>query len=343
MPATPTSTDGATLSPVEVLYIGGAGRSGSTLLERRLSQGHDCVCVGELRWIWDRGLRQNQLCSCGSPFHDCSFWQEIFAEAFGGMDTPEVDGVLSRQQRLDRFRYVPPLMVRRLRSRAFQARLDAHGATLTDLYAAIARISGRTVVVDSSKSATYAYILAALPTVELKLLHLVRDSRGVAFSWSRKRQRPEAHDHVQYMPRFSPRRAAMIWLKVNLLLSLLRRRLRRETLLRYEDYTIDGKLVDRACSILGVAPPEDRSVATGGRSLPTWHSMSGNPLRFEPQESTIRVDEEWREGLSTAGLLTVTLLTAPMLTRYGYRLRRHGGVRPRGGVDRVFPSNEFRF
>jgi hypothetical protein len=312
-------------SVTKVVYIGGSGRSGTTLLEQQLTRAPECVCVGEIRWVWDRGVRQNQLCSCGSPFNQCPFWNRVFMAAFGGFNTPEVMEMLGRQHRLDRFRYIPALAVRGIRSPAFQKRLDAHGAALTKLYAAIAKVSQREVVVDNSKAVTYAYLLAAIPTLDIRLLHLVRDSRAVAFSWSRKRVRPEVQDRVQYMPRFGPRRAAMIWLKANILTDVLRRRLRTSTLLRYEEYARDPTAIRRACANLRIGPPTDAADQCDGLSTDSWHSMSGNPLRFEGRASTIRVDEEWRAGMGVTPYAIVTALTGPMLIRYRYRLRRNGG------------------
>src|SRR5690606_21580524 len=54
-----------------VLYVGGWGRSGSTLLECVLAEAEQTVALGEVVWLWERGLGRNELCACGQPFHDC--------------------------------------------------------------------------------------------------------------------------------------------------------------------------------------------------------------------------------------------------------------------------------
>jgi len=48
-----------------VLFIGGLGRSGSTLLDRMLGRLDDVWSVGELVHLWERGLSQNNRCGCG--------------------------------------------------------------------------------------------------------------------------------------------------------------------------------------------------------------------------------------------------------------------------------------
>ena len=61
----------AEAAPVRVLFIGGLGRSGSTLLDRMLGQLDGVWSVGELVHIWQRGLQENNLCGCGRRFRDC--------------------------------------------------------------------------------------------------------------------------------------------------------------------------------------------------------------------------------------------------------------------------------
>ena len=76
---------------VRVLYVGGTGRSGSTVVANALGGLDDAVSVGEVRFLWERGIVQNRLCSCGEPFATCPFWNEVLQVAFGGAvpDAPE--------------------------------------------------------------------------------------------------------------------------------------------------------------------------------------------------------------------------------------------------------------
>src|SRR6185503_6025734 len=77
-------------SPVKVLYLPSAGRSGSTLLDRLLGQLGGVFGAGELSWVWQKGLVENGKCGCGVPLRECPVWNEVFDRAFGGMDA--VDG-----------------------------------------------------------------------------------------------------------------------------------------------------------------------------------------------------------------------------------------------------------
>jgi hypothetical protein len=49
----------------ENISIGGASRSGSTLLAALLGKTKGFMAVGELRYIWSRGYLNNELCGYG--------------------------------------------------------------------------------------------------------------------------------------------------------------------------------------------------------------------------------------------------------------------------------------
>ena len=58
--------------------------------------------------------------------------------------------------------------------------------------------------------------------IELRVLHLVRDSRAVAYSWLRRKRMPEVTSEERYMPLKRPWRSAVFWSLENLALELLR-------------------------------------------------------------------------------------------------------------------------
>lgn len=302
-----------------VLYIGGSGRSGSTLMARLLGDIDGFVSVGELRYVWERGFVENQLCECGRAFRECPFWTEVADRAFGGFAAFDAEAVRRNQSEVDRIRYVPELLWPGLRTEAFRRRLGVFEKTLELLYAAILGVSGATVVVDSSSDATYGLVLRSVDLLDVRLVHLVRDSRAVAYSWTRSKQRPEIAGRTVYMRRRSPIQSAVQWDVHNLLLEMLAARDRNTHRVRYEDLVTDpDDVVQSTCDIfgdLGDAPSRETS----------RHSISGNPMRFESGPLRVKLDDEWVRALATGDRRLVTVATAPLLARYGYI----GGREPR--------------
>jgi hypothetical protein len=304
---------------VKVLYIGGVGRSGSTLLDLLLGQIPGFFAVGELKYIWNRGLQENQLCGCGQPFRDCPFWQEVGRKAFGGWDTVDLDAMLELEDSVDSHQRLPVLVSPGLSPR-YKGRLAAYGDVLHRLYAAVAEVSGSEVVVDSTKRPGYGFVLRRAEGIDLRVVHLVRDSRGVAFSWNKRVQRPEVHDRVEYMPSYSSFWAGARWTVTNALFHLLRACGADGPTVRYEQLVREprGSLERIATEALGhesapVRVPGDADWIAGHN-----HAVAGNPLRLKGGELKIRADEEWRTKMGARQRLVILLMTWPLLLRYGY-------------------------
>jgi hypothetical protein len=309
-----------TAAGTRVLYIGGLGRSGSTLLDRILGRLDGVCSVGELVHLWERGLRQDHRCGCGRAFSGCPFWRRVGERAFGGWHTLDVDEVLALKGSVDRNRYLP-LMVLPGLSRSHRARQDRYLALLARLYAAVAEVSGRRLLVDASKHASHAFLVRRLPGVDLRLVHLVRDSRGVAFSWTKRTRRAEVAAGDALMATESPLRLSGRYLGYNLLFHLLGRLGVPGLRLRYESLVRDpaGELA-RVLALAGRPPAagELGFVGDGWVELAPGHALAGNPMRFRSGRVPLAVDEEWRGRLRRRHRLLTLASTWPLLLRYGY-------------------------
>jgi hypothetical protein len=193
-------------------------------------------------------------------------------------------------------------------------------ARLERLSLGAATVSGAAVLVDSSKHASTAFALRHLRAVDVVFVHLVRDSRGVAYSWTKEVARPETADDA-LMPTYSPVSAAAWWDAFNVMLGGLRAVGARPLLLRYEDVLDDPRarlveILDRA----GLALPDgwDDFLTPDGARLGPAHSVAGNPMRFRTGTIPLRRDDAWRDALPARDRRLVTTFTAPLLAAYGY-------------------------
>jgi UDP-N-acetylglucosamine transferase subunit ALG13 len=318
----------STSPAVPVLFLGGLGRSGSTLLERSVAQIDGLACVGEIVHLWERGLRDDELCGCGTAFSQCSFWQRVGKTAFGGWDRVDVDAVLALKASVDRKRYAPRL----LRARGhvgepargdFGRRLRRYGDLLTRLYAAVLEVSGADVVVDASKHASTALVLAATPSIDLKLLHVVRDSPAVAYSWTKQIARPEAGPG-EYMATWSPAQTAVHWSSENALIDRLAASGVPTQLIRYEDFAADPRgALSRLLTFAGRDDVDGALSFVDGSSLTLdpSHTVAGNPMRFSSGVVDVVPDQAWRAAFPQSRQRLVTGLTMPLRRRYGYPIR----------------------
>jgi hypothetical protein len=313
--------EGAPADEPAVVFIGGFGRSGSTLLECLLARLDDVVVLGEVEHLWHRGVLENQRCACGQPFHECPFWTEVGARAFGGWERSHAERVLELKAAVVRQRRLLG-SARRRPPAGYREPLQEYAAQHHAIYRAARDLSGASVVVDSSKFPPMAVALAHDASLDLRVLQIVRDIRGVAYSWSKTVARPET-ETGQPMPRYSPAYSSVSWLSHNLALDAVRWLGRPVVRIRYEDLVDDaGDTVADAWRELGL-PGEGRLPMVDRRTieLVPSHSVAGNPMRFRTGTTVLRADDEWQRRMPARDRRVVTALTAPLLARMGYRLR----------------------
>ena len=160
-------------------------------------------------------------------------------------------------------------------------------------------------------------ILNQIPGIEVYVVHLVRDVRGVIYSWNKHKWDPSAGE---FLRRYRPGRTIMAWVIRNLLTELLAKRM-SYLRLNYEDW------VHRPKSAL--QEMVDLLEPTAGKILPfeseneirlgPIHSVRGNPDRFASGLSIIQLDDAWTHKLDKNTERLVRLLASPLLRRYGYK------------------------
>lgn len=310
-------------APIKVLYVAGAGRSGSTLIARLLGELDGYVHIGEAsRYLFhERMYARMRVCGCGEEVDTCPFW---------GPHVPTIDPDLRRAAtEAVRVRYlVLPTALRRRRLGV--ARHDALCHEMGTLLRRVARDAGARVLVDSSKNPANGFLLASTPGIELHVLHLVRHPGGVARSWSRPKG---------YLRHYSAPRVVSWWLAMNLFAERLGRRAVSYDRVRYEDAVADpAALLRRLTASLGVGIPSsqapDLSFLTGAHArFGVQHALAGNPDKLQ-RGSTEISDRGW--SLPTGRRLLVNALSAPLRWRYGYDGH---GVR---GQERVTPASSSR-
>ena len=306
---------------LKILYVGGYARSGSTLLGRVLGEAPGAVCIGETRFLWSRGLINNVDCGCGAPFRSCPFWSAVGWEAFGGWDrvdaarVAEVDRVINLPQSLP-LQWAPWLRP------GMRAMISEYVSRLGDLYGAISRVSGAATIVETSKDATFARLLSAIPGSDVRIVHLVRDSRAVAYSWTRKRLMPSPIGAQRFMPQASPAETATKWLAWNIGFHVLRAAGLPYLRFSYESFIADPRAVLRELDAFtgDALLPSASELRDTAVKLGEHHIFSGNPMRASTGWLPIRLDNEWQTQLSAAELATVTTMTWPLLRLYGYTL-----------------------
>jgi hypothetical protein len=302
---------------VTVLYVMGSARSGSTILANLLGEASGFVSVGELRFLWERAS-QGRKCGCGERVAACPLWSQVLEDQrlMAPVSVPEIIRIDHGPLRLPNL----PKVLRAPGTGDVRRYVNALGAVVRS----IVERTGARVIVDSSKRPSNGAAMRWIPDVDVRYLHLVRDARAVAHSRLRRKTNPDA-DAPSHIGGVSVWNSGVHWCASNAAADLVRRKVgpERSLLVRYEDFVERpqetlahiGALIDEDLDYEGLT-------SEGQMLLGTNHSVSGNPDRFVTGRVTLRSDDRWRTGLSTAERLKVEVLCGPQLLRYGYPLHQ---------------------
>ena len=195
---------------VKLLYIAGTGRNGSTLLERLLNQVPGIFAAGELGRI--KRYNKKEMCFCGQTFKECAVWQPIVEEVNSKINHTHFTQADSKYHKLSGWAF---WKLRTLQKRhQLPEDLQAYIRDLEVWYQAIAHHQHCQVITDSTIDLPYGYYLSLIPSIDFYVLHLVRDPRGVAYSWHR--QKFLSSSETSWTPQRQHWQTAVSWNKRNL-------------------------------------------------------------------------------------------------------------------------------
>jgi len=251
---------------MRIVYIVGDGRSGSTVLESILSNIEGAISVGECFRFWERFYKNETLCGCGVAMADCAMWSKVHSDLSKlilDYDPAEI------QSRLKKF-----LLFRNFRNiRRGDENTEFFLSLAGNFYQSIVRHSGSQLILDSSKSPSWARLLLLLPGFDVKVIHLERALPGVASSWKKKIVLPEFIKKEVFMPQKTNLSILRTWLRVKWLSSRLSDS--RLLFVRFERFCNDQKQgLRRIFKFLEL--PEIKSEFL----YRTNHGIAGNPLRM---------------------------------------------------------------
>lgn len=284
---------------MNVLYLIGAGRSGTTILSLLLGNTEQIRALGELHQLPEHcsGLK---VCSCGKPLLYCSQWESLRGELsnrFSGIEYREQAKQLESHRFIIKYFYSPS------RANAFPEYLKSN----VQLFEGF---SDSKWLIDSSKYVGRGLALNTLMNNKLKFVFLVRDPRGVVGSFEK---------NVQTSRKWYS--AAFYYLIVNLTTlvaswTLLRGKVLR---LRYEDllHKTDDTL-EQLSNFLQMDLSSIIHKLEINSPLETGHIIGGNRL-VNNRTTVFRRLDNWQHKMPHWKRLFVWLITFPICLINGYR------------------------
>lgn len=290
-----------------VIYIMGCGRSGTTILDMILGNHSGFLNVGELNrarlaWIGE------ELCSCGVPMKKCVTWQKVAKIWFANEHHYDVQRIREYQNDIERHSG----MWRIVFDSYDQHKIQVYYSYWQDIYKILSNSSSANAIVDSSKNVGRVFALLSNSQMDVKVIHLTRDPRGVYYSFQKKDVN---------MPVNNILKVALYWNTVNSLANLIGRRFGEQKILRIRYEDLISKPVKTIDVIAGFLREDLSDVKTKLRNsvpLDRGHVCAGNRLRTQTLALKLRPDLEWTENLKFHHRLIITVLCFPLMNAYGY-------------------------
>ena len=302
---------------IKYLYITGMGRSGSTLLSFLLNSHKQMVSIGESEGVGKRVCAdRNFPCSCGVSFLQCPFYLKLerlvneFGSPFSLMNWTTnysvvgnrwLEKLLSRPLGDNSLEYVRDIFVSFWPG--YQKKVGLVNNEKINIARAVLAISDKQVFVDASKDSANIKFLQKINQLDLYVIHLVRDVRGVVNSVLKK-----AKEHNVSL-------AARQWKRTNMNCCRAMENLPPDRFfqLTYDEMCADPKaMINRIADFVGV-----EQVNILENFYEVVHHIQGNYMRLK-HVGEINKDDSWKKHLTAHDLGVIAEVAGKANRHFGH-------------------------
>lgn len=279
----------------------GAGRSGTTLLATLLGNAKGITTLGEMHQFLDYYL-DKKPCSCGADLDQCEFWSKVIKRLEQNYSRQELIKMNQLRNCVEGHRHIIWSLLRSNKAyQTFQRQLFEH----------VAAVHPNVTLLDSAKYISRGLQLARIKETDVKVVYVVRDVRGVIFSFGKKVQ-------TQKSPL-----SAMIYYKLINFFGLLAQwtmgkgkvmRLRYESLVESPEESLSHleTFLDQDLSAVN-----SKLKAKEPFQMP--HIIAGNRL-VSAKHIELKPDFAWKQTQPRAMQMLYYLLNLPLQLIFKYRI-----------------------
>lgn len=280
---------------VGLIFIAGAGHSGSTLLDMILSAHSNIFGTGELYHL---GSNENESrCTCGKSYQDCRVWSKILNMTNGfefDINRNFIDLFVGKA-------------IYYQNDKSSHRKIDANDYCnkRRSVYNRLSEIAGKEIIIDSSKDINQVELLFNSGGMDISAIHLVRDGRGVVWSYMKKN-----------CPFF---KALRHWVFTNIKIEIVKIRHREKFInIRYSDLAKNTEYVIK--EVLSKLELEYEPSMMNFRAV-EQHQLSGNRMRFSRNESEINEDLSWKNSMPWRYKIIFVLLAGWLNAYYKFFIK----------------------
>lgn len=286
------------MSKITLIYLMGAGRSGTTALATFLGANKEIQVLGEMHQFFNH-IKKGISCSCGEKLVNCKFWSQV-------IDILPEDAVnmASKLEELTLSVEAHSKIIHHLLKKDGFSNAREYQYLMEAIFQSCKKVSNKNVMLDSAKYISRALALRNMSSVELKVIYMVRDVRGVAHSFSKKVQ--SSRGTISSILYYS-----MINIAAEVACSLgLRNKVIK---VRYEDMMNHPiEFFNELEEFLGIDLKQIRDKIEGDEAFEIEHIIGGNRLK-EKRSIKFRTDVRWVQVQSKAKQVLIYFSSFPLM------------------------------
>ncbi len=281
---------------VNIIYLLGAGRSGTTMLATILNNHPKIYTIGEMHQFLDY-VFEDKDCSCGKNLSQCPFWSSILMDLEISILKNKNNVDLSNS--LEKHHLIPLYLMGKPIHPKYREIIDM-------VFGAIQSKVDKPWILDSSKYNSRYLLLRKNKRINLKGVYLVRDVRGVINSFGKNVQTPK-----------KPLSAIIYYSLINFYSQWVCSFDKRILKIRYEDFVNEpDKTIQKIEKHLFGSSSNLSKLTNETFNIP--HIIAGNRLRSQ-KKLVIKKDMQWKEKIGRGKQILYYFLTLPLMILNKYK------------------------
>lgn len=281
-----------------IIYLMGAGRSGTTALATFLGNNKDILTVGEMHQFFEH-IEDDKKCSCGESLHECELWSKVLDK----LPKEYIENAKDYKDFCEMFEYhsaVPKYFFRNFDVNEIAKYRDINET----IFNIISEEYKPKYMLDSAKYIGRYLGLKKSEKLNIKTIYLIRDVRGVINSFSKSVQSPRsAFSTIFY------------WLVVNTVAEILYRASSKNSMIKIKyESLIDEPIYElqrlEKFLDLDLSDVKEKIKNNGNFSIP--HIIGGNRMK-ENKQIKFQKDISWRNKYTRLQKFFYYLLASPIM------------------------------
>lgn len=289
---------------INLIYLMGAGRSGTTALATFLGGHPDIETIGEMHQFFDH-LEQNKTCSCGKQLTNCSYWSQIIEK----LPQNYIENASELNEICKEFEYHSsiPKHIWGVNNTRFLKYSEIQNIIFSVLKESI----NSSYYLDSAKYIGRHLSLRKNRNISVKTIYVIRDVRGVINSFNKKVQSSR-----------HPLSAVFYYVLVNLTAECIYQFSAKDTILkiRYEDFIKQPeKTLKEIGNFLNLDMKYVSEAINQNQAFSIGHIIGGNRLR-KNGKIKLNPDISWKNNQTRIQQIFYYIMALPIMLINRYKL-----------------------